>query len=38
MTIEALIALGGVALVVIYIFTKCYTFFTGSDDEKKENN
>jgi hypothetical protein len=35
---ESLIVLGGVAGVVIYIFTKCYTFFTGSDDEKKENN
>jgi hypothetical protein len=38
MTFEALIALGGVALVVIFIFSKCYTFFIGPDDEKKENN
>ena len=34
MTIEALIALGGVALVVIYIFSKCYTFFINPDDDK----
>jgi len=30
---EALIALGGVALVVLLIIIKCYTFFFNSDDE-----
>jgi len=34
MTFEALIALGGVAGVVIFIFIKCYTFFTNHDDDK----
>jgi len=38
MTFEAVIALGGVAGIVIYIFAKCYAFFIGPDDEKKENN
>jgi len=33
MTFEALIALGGVALVVILIIIKCYTFFISTDDK-----
>ena len=34
MTFEALLVLGGVALVVMLIIVKCYTFFTNHDDDK----
>jgi len=33
MAFEALLALGGVALVVMLIIAKCYTFFTNHDDD-----
>ena len=34
MTIEALVALGGVALVVMLIIIKCYIFFISPEDDK----
>jgi len=34
MTFEALIVLGGVALVVMVIIIKCYIFFISPDDDK----
>jgi len=33
MSFEALIVLGGVALVVMVIIIKCYTLFINTDDE-----
>jgi len=34
MSFESLIALGGVAFVVMLIIGKCITFFTSHDDDK----